>query len=38
MDFVELIAILFAWSPKQFFRATVSAMSPSGVEVPWAFT
>ena len=33
---VELIASFFAWSPKVVLTALVSAMSPSGVLVPWA--
>ena len=36
IDLVELIASFAACSPKQRFTATVSAMSPSGVDVPWA--
>jgi len=33
MDLVELTASFFAWSPKAFFMANVSALSPSSVEV-----
>ena len=35
MDFVELMAIEWACSPKTSFMATVSPASPRGVEVPW---
>src|SRR5438067_923293 len=39
MLFVELtMSPLFAQSPKTFFSAFVSAMSPTGVDVPCAFT
>src|SRR5258705_387523 len=38
IDLVEFTAILYAWSPNAAFRAAVSFASPSGVEVPCAFT
>ena len=34
----ELMAVARAASPKAALMALVSAMSPSGVEVPWALT
>src|SRR4051794_14862414 len=33
---VELMVSFFAWSPKVFLTALVSARSPRGVLVPWA--
>ena len=36
MDFVEPKTNFLAWSPNTVFTASVSAMSPSGVEVPCA--
>ena len=38
IDLVDDTASLYAWSPKTALIAFVSAMSPSGVDVPWAFT
>src|SRR5260370_18795795 len=38
MDFVELIGTCLARSPKTRLSARVSMTSPSGVEVPCAFT
>ena len=38
VDFVELTATFFAASPNARLMATVSATSPSGVDVPCAFT
>src|SRR5512134_909787 len=35
MDLVEFTATFFAWSPSRRLTATLSARSPSGVEVPW---
>ena len=37
-DFVDDTASSYAWSPKTCLIARVSARSPSGVEVPCAFT
>ena len=38
IDLVELTASFAACAPKAFLIAVVSATSPSGVEVAWAFT
>jgi hypothetical protein len=38
MLLVELMQSFLACSPKAILRALVSAMSPSGVLVPWALT
>lgn len=36
IDLVELIDSAWACSPNTLFTAAISAMSPAGVEVPWA--
>jgi hypothetical protein len=36
IDLTEVTGILYAYLPKKIFIASVSVLSPSGVEVPWA--